>query len=271
MRPRTNFHAHSTFCDGTETPESMVKAALSKGFTAFGISGHADMGFETGWCMTEPGTAEYVAEMARLKKAYADKITLFTGIEQDYYASKPTSAFDYVIGSVHYIKKNDEYLLVDESEEMQRTATEIHFGGDFYAYTSAYFQTIADIVSKTKPDIIGHFDLITKFNEGGKLFDETDPRYLNPALEALTAITEKHKLFEINTGAMYRVGKKDPYPSPLLLKALYERGGEIIFSSDSHDGASIGYMFDETAELAKNCGFNSAKTLTLGGFIEYKL
>lgn len=271
MRPLSNFHAHSTFCDGAETPESMVKAALSKGFTAFGISGHAGMGFEADWCMTEAGTAEFIGEMARLKKAYADKITLFTGIEQDYYSSKLIDAFDYVIGSVHYIKKNDEYLLVDESEEMQRDAAALHYGGDLYAYTRDYFQTIADIVLITKPDIIGHFDLVSKFNEGGKLFDETDPRYLKPALEALTAITEKHKLFEINTGGMYRVGKTNPYPSPLMLKELFAHGGEIIFSSDSHDGSSIGYMFDEAAELAKSCGFKYAKTLTPGGFVEYKL
>lgn len=271
MRPRTNFHAHSTFCDGAESPESMVKAAISKGFTAFGISGHAGMDFETDWCMTDTGTAEFISEMVRLKKAYADKITLFTGVEQDYYSSKPTGAFDYVIGSVHYIKNNDKFLLVDESEEKQRNAVALLYGGDFYAYTRDYFRTIADIGLKTRPDIIGHFDLIAKFNEGGRLFDEKDPRYLNPAQEALTAITEKHKLFEINTGGMYRVGKINPYPSPFLLKAIFARGGEIILSSDSHDGASIGYLFEEAAALAKSCGFKYAKTLTPHGFVDYKL
>lgn len=271
MTAPTNFHAHSTYCDGKESPDAMVQAALAKGLAAFGISGHSYMGFDADWCMTKAGTVDFISEMNRLKKAYDGQITLFTGVEQDYYASAPTDAYDYVIGSVHFIKKNGEYLLVDESEEEQIEHVTRYYGGDFYAYTTDYFNTIADIVPKTHPDFIGHFDLVAKFNEGGKFFDESDPRYLKPALEALTAITEKHQLFEINTGAMYRVGRTVPYPAPVLLKALYERGGEIILSSDSHDGASIGFKFAQAAKLAKSCGFQTAKTLTDKGFVDIAL
>ncbi len=267
----SNFHAHTTFCDGADSAEDMVKAAIGKGLEAFGLSGHAYMGFETDWCMTRAGTSEYIAEMGRLKKKYGGQLKLFTGIEQDYYSPEPTNCYDYVIGSVHYILKDGEYLLVDDSEEITVRDVERFYGGDYYAYTRDYFNIIADIVPRTRPDFIGHFDLVTKFNEGGRLFDETDPGYLNPAMEALAAITETHKLFEINTGAMYRVGRTSPYPSQILLKALKERGGEIILSSDSHDGASIGFMFDEAAALARSCGFKYAKTLTAGGFIDYKL
>ena len=267
----SNFHAHTTFCDGINTAEEMVEAAISKGFEAFGLSGHAYMGFETDWCMSPEMTAEYIAEMDRLKKLYSGRLALFTGIEQDYYSTEPTDGYDYVIGSVHYIKKDGEYLLVDDSEEQTVQYVKRFYGGDYYAYTTDYFNTIADAARKMRPDVIGHFDLITKFNEGGKLFDETDPRYLKPALEALEAITETHKLFEINTGAMYRVGRTAPYPSATLLKVLKEHGGEIILSSDSHDCASIGFKFNEAAELAKSCGFISAKTLTAKGFVDYKL
>ena len=271
MMPLTNFHAHSTFCDGSETPEAMVKAAIGKGFTAFGISGHAWMGFDTDWCMTPEGERAFIKEMGRLKTVYADKIMLLTGVERDYYSPEPLGTFEYVIGSVHYIKKDGEYLNIDDSEQLQREHVLRHYGGDFYAYTKAYFETVADIVPKTAPDFIGHFDLVAKFNDGGRLFDEADPRYINPALEALMAVTARHKLFEINTGAMYRIGKSVPYPSPFFLKALCARGGEIILSSDSHDSASIGYKFEEAAELAKSCGFKYAKTLTPDGFTDYKL
>ncbi len=267
----SNFHAHTTWCDGTESPEAMVKAALGKGLEAFGLSGHAYMGFDTDWCMTRAGTAGYIAEMDRLKTKYGGQIALFTGVEQDYYSTEPTHGYDFVIGSVHYIKKDGEYLLVDDSEDVAVRDVKRFYGGDFYAYTRDYFFTLADIVPKTRPDFIGHFDLVTKFNEGGRLFDESDPRYSGPALEALTAITETHKLFEINTGAMYRVGRTAPYPSAALLKALRERGGEIILSSDSHDGQSICHKFGEMRQLAKRCGFTYAKTLTSKGFVDYKL
>jgi histidinol-phosphatase (PHP family) len=87
----------------------------------------------------------------------------------------------------------------------------------------------------------------------------------------MAAVLEKCRLFEINTGAQYRVGRSVPYPSPFFLKALKERGGEIILSSDSHDRASICFKFEEAAQLAKACGFTVAKTLTKDGLIEYKL
>lgn len=270
MRLRSNYHAHSTFCDGMDTPEAMVKAAVENGFSLFGLSGHAYMGFDTEWCMTPEGEHAFLSEMDRLKTTYGDRITLLTGVERDYDAPEPKGPYDYVIGSVHYIKKDGQYLSVDHSAQAQTEAVRRYYGGDFYAYTRDYFNTVADI-AKTRPDIIGHFDLVAKFNEGGALFDEEDPRYLSPALEALRAVTETHKLFEINTGAMYRNGRSVPYPSPTLLKALKEYGGDIILSSDSHDTDSIGYKFQEASELAKSCGFRYAKILLPSGLAEYKL
>jgi histidinol-phosphatase (PHP family) len=267
----SNFHAHSTFCDGSETPEAMVRAAINKGLTAFGISGHACMDFDTDWTMTPAKERAFIAEMDRLKKENSGRLTLLTGVERDYYSPEPRGKYDYVIGSVHFNVKDGVYMTVDESEEVQREDVKRHYSGDYYAYARDYYRTLADIVPKTRPDFIGHFDLVTKFNEGGHLFDESDPRYQKSALEALAAIAEQHRLFEINTGAMYRVGRSVPYPSPVLLKALYDLGGEIILSSDSHDGASIGFKFAEAAALAKSCGFKYAKTLTADGLVEYKL
>jgi histidinol-phosphatase (PHP family) len=269
--PLTNFHAHTLWDDGAETCEAMVLAAIAKGCAAFGISGHAFMGFDTEWCMTRSAETAFIREMDRLKKVYGDRLALLTGVEWDYFAPKPAGRYDYVIGSVHYIEKDGVLLSVDDTEERQRADVSRYYGGDWYAYTRDYFRTVADIVPKTAPDFVGHFDLAAKFNEGGKLFDESDPRYTEPALEALDAITASHKLFEINTGAQYRVGRSVPYPNPFFLKALFERGGEIIFSSDSHDGASIGFKFDEAAALARACGFKAAKTLTKDGMKEYKL
>ena len=47
-------------------------------------------------------------------------------------------------------------------------------------------------------------------------------------------------------------------------RALAQRGGEIILSSDSHDGASLCYKFAEAAELAKACGFKVRKNADVG-------
>ena len=267
----TNFHAHSTFCDGAETPEAIVAAAIRKGLGAFGISGHSYMGFPTEWCMTPEGETAFIREMDRLKAVYGDRLALFTGIELDCYSPEPSGTYDYVIGAAHYIRKDGELLSVDMSLEQQREDVLRHFGGDYYAYTREYYRAVAGAVPATQPDIVAHFDLVSKFNEGGALFDETDRRYTVPALEALAAVLEKCRLFEINTGSQYRLGRSVPYPSPFFLKVLRDLGGEIILSSDSHDGASLCFKFDEAAQLAKSCGFTYAKTLTKDGFVEYRI
>ena len=45
MNLRADFHTHTTFCDGKNTPRQMVESAFRKGLTDFGISGHGDYSF----------------------------------------------------------------------------------------------------------------------------------------------------------------------------------------------------------------------------------
>ena len=37
----SNAHTHTTFCDGKNTAEEMVQAALDNGFVSLGFSGHS--------------------------------------------------------------------------------------------------------------------------------------------------------------------------------------------------------------------------------------
>ena len=41
--PLSSPHVHSQFCDGRNTAEEMVLAAISRGFVSLGISGHFDL------------------------------------------------------------------------------------------------------------------------------------------------------------------------------------------------------------------------------------
>lgn len=38
---KTNYHCHTTFCDGSNTVEEMVCAAVEKNFDILGISSHS--------------------------------------------------------------------------------------------------------------------------------------------------------------------------------------------------------------------------------------
>lgn len=271
MTGMQNIHSHTLYCDGNASPEEMTLGAIEKGCGSFGFSGHSYAPFDVKHSMSRDGTFEYITEFYRLKEKYADKIELFLGIEQEYHSIPITDGFDFIIGAVHYVKMGEELVCVDSGAQRQRQAAGLYFNGDYYAFAEMYFKTVAEMMAKTNADIVAHFDLIAKYNFGGTLFDETHPRYIGAALGAMDEILKTHRLFEVNTGAMYRFSKPEPYPSVYLLKELRKRGGEVILSSDSHNTESICYKFSEMRELVKACGFDSIKRLTQNGFIDVKL
>lgn len=250
-----DMHMHTSFCDGKNTPEEMVLSAIEKGLKTVGISGHCNTGFDESYCMTREVMQKYYAEIQRLKEVYKDKIKILCGIEQDYYAGKPYLDFDYSIGSVHYVYKNGEYIPVDESAKVLRSNVEKLYNGDFYAFAEDYYEIVGDVLNNTGADIIGHFDLLTKFNEVDKVFDEEHPRYLAAYRKAVDKLIPYGKPFEVNTGAISRGYRTTPYPAFCILKYIKEKGGSVILTSDSHSAENICYQFDKWEPFIKDLGF----------------
>lgn len=264
-----NLHTHSSFSDGKHTPEEMVLGAVRAGCASLGFSDHSPMppaADSDGWSMKAEKLPAYRAEILRLREACAGKPEIFLGLEQDVDSPPPEGAWDYLIGSVHGVWAGGCYLPVDESADAFDRAVREHFGGDCLAFARAYYRREAEAAGQTRCDIVGHFDLITKFNEGGRRFDESDPHYRAAALEALEALMERDVIFEINTGAMSRGCRTAPYPAPFLLEAIRQKGGRICITSDSHSADAIVHAFPQAAELAKACGFREAWVLTRDGF-----
>lgn len=249
---KSNFHTHTIFCDGNDTPEEMVLSAIEKGFDILGFSGHSYLYCDREFTMNRETEPQYRREINLLKEKYKDQIKLFCGIEQDYYSDQP-HGYDYMIGSVHNVLKNGMYLSVDYSAELlQKNITE-HYGGDFDAFAEDYFKIVADVVNKTDCDIIGHFDLISKYSE--QLGIDQSERFLAAAETAVKALVPFGRPFEINTGAIARKARTIPYPSPEILKMIRSYGGKIVFSSDCHDKAFLDCHFAEIKKLALDLGF----------------
>ena len=238
-----DLHVHTTFSDGRSDPETVVLAAIARGLTTLGFSDHSYTHFDTAYCVPQEKLPAYRAEIAALKKKYAAQIEILCGIEQDFYSEEPTDGYDYVIGSVHYVKAGGEYLPVDESRDRLLDAVDRHFGGDIYALAEAYYETVAQVADKLRPHIIGHFDLISKFNEGGKLFDQAHPRYVAAWQAAADRLLVSGIPFEINTGAVSRGYRAAPYPAAPIREYLAERGARFLWSSDSHWADTLCFGF----------------------------
>lgn len=242
---KSDLHVHSTYSDGKNDPEKIVLSAIEKGLDTIGFSDHSYTFFDESYCVKKEKIKEYKQSIALLKKKYEREINVLCGIEQDYFSTEPTEGYDYAIGSVHYVYKDGEYLDVDESEETFRQVVKEHFGGDVYAFCEAYYELVANLPTKQKINIIGHFDLISKFNEGEKIFSFSHPRYVAAWQRAANNILKFGIPFEINTGAVSRKYRTDAYPSKEIRKYLKNHGASFIFTSDSHDKANLCFGFDD--------------------------
>lgn len=239
-----DLHVHTTLSDGKNTPEEMVLAAIAKGMTAIGFSDHSYTAFDQRYCIPKEKLPAYRAEIAALKEKYAGQIQILCGIEQDFYSAEPTDGYDYVIGSVHYIRCSDDFIPVDEGNALLLDAARRYFSGDIYALIEEYYGTVARVAEKTSATFIGHFDLISKFNENGELFDDTHPRYIAAWQTAADKLLAAGIPFEINTGAISRGYRTTPYPAVPIQDYLRSRGAQFLLSSDSHRSDTLCFGFD---------------------------
>ncbi|MBR5280195.1 MAG: histidinol-phosphatase [Clostridia bacterium] len=258
-----NFHTHTTFCDGKNTPEEIVIHAINKGFDAIGFSGHGYTPFDLRYCMQD--TEGYLREIRRLQVKYQKDIQIYAGVEEDAFSPLTRSNFDYIIGSSHYFLVNGQYFPIDSNYDYFKKCLEA-FNDDIPRLAETYYQSFCAYIHTRKPDIIGHFDLITKF-------DEIDtPRFLNNGQYKQIAVkyTEEAAksgcLFEVNTGAIARNLRTAPYPSEDLLYILKKAEAGLVLASDSHTIETLDFGFEDAKAYLKEIGFKHVYGLLDGAF-----
>ena len=288
---KANYHTHTTYCDGESSPRDIAGEAVSLGMSELGFSGHSYTSIDESYCMSREGMQSYYDEIGMLAAEYKDELRILRGIEMDYFSDPEDYRFDWdhIICSCHYIKKDGVVFPVDESEEILTDACDKLYGGDIYSLISDYYTEVGNVLDVVRAGcitaessadarlVVGHFDLITKFNEGGKLFDESDPRYKDAWVGALdrlagaaadrtgaydkksgqafeNASRNDNVIFEINTGAISRGYRTSPYPAKEILIEIARRGIPVILSSDSHEKSTLMYGFDEAEKLADELG-----------------
>ncbi|MBE7023287.1 MAG: PHP domain-containing protein [Ruminococcaceae bacterium] len=91
-----DFHVHSTYCDGNNSLEEMVRAAVDLKMSRIGFSGHAYTSFDDTYCMSLEDTVRYAEDIAELKEKYKGKIEILCGLEMDYFSDAPNIETDYL-------------------------------------------------------------------------------------------------------------------------------------------------------------------------------
>ncbi len=248
---KSNFHTHTVFSDGHDSPREMTEAALSHGFYAIGFSDHSYEAADESYCMTKDGEREYFKTVKELSCEHKDKINVFCGVEFDCESKELLCDYDFVISSVHELIVGNKIYSVDTSPDIQREMIRDGYGGSVCDMAKAYFERVTEHIINNRTDIVGHFDLITKYG----LMPESDETYIRAATESVREILKHCKVFELNTGAIARGLRNVPYPASFILNEIKTGEGRIIVNSDCHYKEKLTFWFDKAEDFLSSHGF----------------
>lgn len=267
---KQNLHTHSIYCDGKDSIEEMVLEAIDKGFTILGFSGHGYNHPLDVCSMDDTRQEGYIHDVLEMKEKYKDQIKIYLGIEQDSIGRrfKKGEPFDYIIGSVHFVKYKDTFKPVDYSKEVTDELLREGYHDDFLEYAKVYYEEVKRNACFEEIDIVGHIDLLTKYNEDQEYIHFDNPEYLKLAYDAIDVAIAHNKILEVNTGAIARGYRKTPYPHKTLLDYIYKKGGKICLNSDCHNRKMLDCDFHDSYQMIKDVGFKTLMIFTEDGFKE---
>jgi histidinol-phosphatase (PHP family) len=246
---RTDYHLHTPLCQhAVGAPREYVLAAQQAGLEEIGFSDHNPMPTQfDDWRMGPDQLPEYLAlvEEARGEfPAYRIRLGLecdfIPGQEDHIRALAARAEWDYLIGSVHYIRPDWD---VDNPRHLKRWSEQ-----PVEEVWQSYFDAYQKMVESCLFDFLAHPDLVKKFGHrpAGNL-----SRFYLPTLDAMA---EAGAVLEINTAGL-RKDVKEIYPSRDFLVAAYQRHIPIVINSDAHAPGEVAYGFDQAYALAREIGF----------------
>lgn len=242
-----DYHIHTYYSDDSEClMEDMVKRAIQLNLDEIAFTDHVDYGVKTD---LNCDYRRYFDEIETMKTKYAGQLIIKAGIEFGVQVGTiPRFAydfekydFDFVILSNHQIG-NKEFWNYEYQE-----------GKTQEEYQKSYYQAIYDVIKEYKGySVLGHLDMIKRYDKYGDYPDEKIVEYVEPILKQVIA---DGKGIELNTSS-FKYGLKDLMPSRKILKLYRELGGRILtIGSDTHETGHLADQIMEVRKELKTMGF----------------
>jgi len=266
----TNYHTHSSFCDGKSEMTDIITKAKALQVNSLGFSSHAPLPFESKWCMDQDAMDEYFDEIEQLSAIHHD-IEIYKGLEVDYIPKEInpqqfTEFLDYTIGSIHFVEKfsDGRGWEIDGPHQSFLEGFEKIFDGNIKDVVVRYFELTREMVNNFPPTVVGHLDKIKIQNIENKFFDESDAWYQQEVVKTIEAIAASDCIVEVNTRGLYKKKCSTTYPSPWILSLILEKHIPITINSDAHHEDDLIACFPETAKLLNQLGFKQVSVLRDG-------
>ncbi len=250
---------------------SVVQAAVERGFTTYGLSEHAPR-YELSHLYPEekhlvPADLEqtfqrYVEAAFELRDRMQGRLELLVGFETEALpvhtwpetmrALRRSAPFDYIVGSVHSIGD----IWVDLNAETTERAAQA--SGGWEPLRCAYFDRLAELVSTLEPEVVGHVDLIRRFEAPEFRFSALALKHAERVLEAARV---SGAALEVNA-APFRRGFGPVYPGPQVLARAREMGVAVTLGDDSHGPEGVGVGLEACVAAIAAAGYREVHYLT---------
>jgi histidinol-phosphatase (PHP family) len=255
----TDYHLHLRPDEADATPQTHFtqanveryrSAASERGITELGVSEHVYRFEQALELWRHPFWEGFARDDLDEYCAFVREQTdLRLGIEADFIPGGEDRIanlleardFDYVVGSVHFLRDGavdmDDYSVWDSG----RSAEEIW---------RRYFETIGETAASGLFDILAHPDLV-KYWGRDRPRPEGDLRHYYEL--AMDGIASSGIAVEVSTAGL-RKHTREIYPAPAFLEMCVQAGVPIALSSDAHRPEDIGADYDQALELLERLG-----------------
>ncbi len=234
--------------DGQATIRDQCLRAIEIGLDEIGFSEHKDFDPQES-AVGYFDYALYRNEIERAREEFGCALNIRLGVEIDYQRWFENEirdflaihAFDFVIGSVHYV---DGQMLMTPEYNAGKTVEEAY---------QLYFDAVADSVRSGLIDIVGHLEYANR--RGVPAFGPYNPTpYRDQVAGLFGEMVRCGVALEINTAGL-RQGVGHTYPCSAHVQLYASLGGKLLsVGSDSHDPHDLGAFYKIAAELALSNG-----------------
>jgi histidinol-phosphatase (PHP family) len=254
----TDYHVHLR-PDEDDTPaaaffteanvDRYLEAASAAGIAELGASEHIHRFTQSLDIWRHPFWVEQAQDDLGSYCDFVAATPLRLGIEMDFVAGREdriaavldAHEFDYVIGSVHFVRDQavdwEVYDVWDKIADPDRV-------------WKLYFDTLAEAARTGLYDILAHPDLVKVWGPERPV-PERDPRfYYEPAVEA---IAEVGVAVEVST-AGWRKPADELYPADAFAEMCVDAGAAFALSSDAHVPEDVGRDYDRAVEAMRVWG-----------------
>lgn len=281
QRPWASFHGgHTAFGDGQGTVGEVAQSAANRGFLAFGFSEHfttppirefSPAAVERQRDRPTEWLAGYVAAVQAAQHAHEGQLTILLGTELEYIRGaegwtreqlRPWP-FEYFVGSVHYVRYDDEDICIDW--DRAHTGEALRRAGSPERLCLDYYDHVLELLDWRIAHVIGHVDLIKIFLGPNERAETQAIRLkVNGVLETMR---DRGVALDINARGLIKPCRQI-YPSDWIMADAFRTGVQVMLGDDSHSPEEVGARLDQAVIALRRAGFTEMTIVDRDGSLQ---